>query len=199
MARSTTTMWGGLTIGKRALQNWKKGGSDENLIKNIIKYNKSVLEARRVGNELLGTEDPFKTLKKAISDIRADYPNRKIREGFKRKESMREAIKNDLADTIRSGAYTAKSERIPKSFKDLVKKTMSAEERKDLRKFLGWKKGYSIDDKEWSWNNTEKRFEKKVIDDAGVEHTYFFNYRTVGKNIKGERYANKVIEYGEVR
>lgn len=194
MAGSTTTMWGGLTVGKRALQNWKQGGSDRNFINNILKYNQTKLGAREIEGKQYGLEDPKKALREAFKQARTESHQQPKVQGHRRL-SEREYITDTIRTQVKSGMITPNFESFSSNFRRLAGKTMDKAERQKLRKFMGWKTGFDVKKAGFTWNPDEKRFEKVETYD-GVEVVKWFRYRTEGKGVRGDRYSNKVIEYG---
>ena len=97
----------------------------------------------------------------------------------------------ELERIQRTNLMATETERLGASFGDIMRRTMNKAEREDLRRFMGWTKGFDLNKEGFVWNKEEKRFEKPyLVDGMRLTQYIYINYTP------GQRYGAGKIEYG---
>lgn len=174
------TTFAGLKVTMKGLQRIrKKGYIDAWFIKDIVKHNDLGTEGKPEG---YGLENPEAVLKQALLESTTG-------KGKKRKNIKN--FKSQVEDIQWKRTFKTKEEIFKHNFKDIAKKSMSKEERTELRKMMGWNKGLDPEASGFNWNAETKRLEKKNADGS----TSWIKVNTDRGRGKS-RYSSRTIEYG---
>lgn len=176
------TTWKGMIVSKRSLQNAKaKKDITIGLINSITKNNQKAF-MERPDEDVSGLENPklfLKEMKETLKEKRSKGQNSLQRFG------------KEFERIQRTNIFSTEEERLGSSFGEIMRKSMNKVEREDLRRFMGWSKGFDLNKEGFKWNKDEKRFEKEFFIDGDRKIKYIYiNYTP------RQRYGEGKIEYG---
>lgn len=194
------TTFAGLKVSMRALKGMRKrGGVDGYFINSLLRYNKSVFGTEGKG-EGLGFENPKEFLRQQLKELQ--QVKREAREekaaslGEKPRKVKKERVTREFAEKVKEAVWSrankTQEEIFKHNFRDIAYKSMSKEERSELRRVMGWKSGIDPEKAGFTWNATTKRLEKKNSDGT----TSWIRVNTERGRGKA-RYSSRTIEYGQ--
>ena len=158
------TTWKGMVVSKRSLASAKaKGEATSGLIKSISKNNPKAFE-EKPAEHVSGLQDP----KAFLEAVKKELEGSKKQRG----QNALNRFGKEFERLQRTNILSTEKERVGASFGDIMRKTMSKQEREELRRFMGWKSGFDLNKEGFIWNKDLKRFEKHTIyiDNEGKEH-----------------------------
>lgn len=106
-------------------------------------------------------------------------------------------FKSSVKTLTQSDVMTTEEQRVGANFGKMMNQAMSQAEKNDLRKFIGWKEGYNFRRAGFTWNATEKRFEKQFTVGGVTMTKYIYINNQYIRTRNGIRtYGAGALEYG---
>lgn len=180
-----------MIVSRQALNSARrKGKPTKAMIDSISKNNQKAFE-ERPEEKVSGLADP-KTFLKML----ADENKKSMAERKHRGQSELDSFGKEVQRVQRTNIMSTEEERIGENFRKILKENKDDQERKNIRKFLGWKHGFDFHKAGFTWNPSEKRWEKEVV----VENVKMVQWIKI-KHIKDTNRSSSLptvseIEYG---